>query len=324
MKNTKCLAKRLAYATLIFALAIAVVTTLLSFSKTAYAEETDVTQLEANVLNANRPSVGTLSVTQNGTEVSGLGYSINAVKTTYMDVTAVKDGSPVFETNWLKTQIEKGTQNAVNQTTTFAVSDKSFDSVSSKYSDELKFSADVTGGYKMFTGSLSAGFSTNSGINYSSAGSQYFYTLNSSRKEYTYALPEYLTGKNTYREHLSAQYIANLSNLFAGTMSASDFFDTYGTHVIAKGIYGGKLDIFYSAVSNKFDIGNTYFKSVDEAVSANITEKIKVSEKMSFSISEAIGKSKEDFTERFSINAYGGNAFEASSLETVNSVLAIG
>ena len=67
-------------------------------------------------------------------------------------------------------------------------------------------------------------------------------------------LPEYVSGISEYSENLSSEYLNTLSEVFAGNITYESLFSEYGTHVVMKGIYGGRMFYCYSAASNKYDL----------------------------------------------------------------------
>lgn len=274
---------------------------------------------EAQTVSAENDGIALYSVTSNGTDVTGLGYSVDAVTAPYLDAKHMKDGAPVFEVNWLKAQIEKGTHNATNTTNTASYSGSNYNTMKKAYADEMQFSNSVTGQCDVFTASLSSGYETSTTMNYASTASQYYFRLHSEYEKYTYSLPGYTADRALYQANFGANYVNDMAKLLNNQMTADAFFGRYGTHIVMKGIYGGKIELHYSALSNKIDVGNAYKNKIDSALKISNTEMGSADTKFTFDLQTAIGRSTESVSEMFRAKAVGGNAFEGVGIQNLNS-----
>lgn len=149
---------------------------------------------------------------------------------------------------------------------------------------------------------------------------QYYYALIANFDKYAYTLPNYSTNLSAYKTNLHADYINALTNLFNSNSSsiASTFFDNYGTHVIAKGIYGAKAEIYFGAVSNSHNVGVNYKAEITNKLNAGITGLIEVGTNANFNLSTILDTSSSYYKQSFRANTWGGNMFSATSIENLN------
>lgn len=248
----------------------------------------------------------------------GLGQSINAVTSKYLDTTEIKTGSPIFDESWLDNQINNSTYLDAKQFNGVSVSSNNFENIYNDFMIQCGQNTNVSVGYDIFMATLYNGYSMSVNNYYTNYLSHYFYYFHGKHYQYTYSLPYYSSNLNLYRNNLNQVYINNVANLFNGYISYNDFFDMYGTHVIAKGIYGGKLDIFYSAVSNEVDLGVTFKDNITGGLTAGIDSIYNatgsVSTNYHFSLLDSINYNLGTTYERFSINGYGGSSFVVTNL----------
>ena len=250
----------------------------------------------------------------------GLGYSINAVKSKYIDVIEIRDGSPIMNEDWLASYLENITPTMVNYSDIYSFSASSFEEINTAVNMRMNFSSSIKGDGSIFTANAQNGFDVTSGINYSSNMSQYYYILNSIFEKYTYTLPNYSSNLSLYIENLHPDYIKAVKKFFVenNQKTANEFFDSYGTHLIAKGVYGGKLEAYYSAVSNKIDVGGKLKNTITQSLNAGILKKMETGVNMNFDLSSAINQSTEEISELFRTKAYGGTSFSATNISTLN------
>lgn len=173
----------------------------------------------------------------------------------------------------------------------------------------------------MFNQNSSIGFNVNNNFEYNKYVSQYYYTLIANYERYSYALPNYSSNLTEYKNNLHSDYIIALNNLFTQNTqtAANSFFDTYGTHLIAKGIYGGKAEIYYSAVSNKLDFKDSLKTTITNSINNSITDIVEQNKNNNFNLAATLGVDSSLYKESFRAIAKGGNAFSATSISSLNS-----
>lgn len=170
----------------------------------------------------------------------------------------------------------------------------------------------------MFT-NISVGLRASFSDNYSSYSDQYYYSLDAYIERYSLYLNDYSV-KEKYQTMYSEDYKKALSELYKNQTEEAfkDFFDLYGTHLIVSGIFGGRLNAYYSAVTNKSTIDESKSGqlkiAVEKGISAvnNTGVNVDVSQEM-----QKILKTSE-FKTAFYASAYGGNTFTATTLEGLN------
>ena len=266
--------------------------------------------LSALVLFACMPEVRASAETA---EMSGLGYSIDAAKTEYFETEEIRVGSPVFETEWLQDRLGSAMKLTVNTSETYSVSSGSYSDIAGKIESGFGLSAETTLGKSLFTLNAENGFDVNGTFDYSEYISQFYYMLNNEIVRYTYSLPDYSSDLSVYRQNLHPNYRAAVSALFAGEMTYRDFFATYGTHVLMSAKYGGRLEVYYTAVSNYVDVGGSMRTEIHTDLQASIVDNLNVGGGLNFDLEIANDKETNQYLSYFHAKARGGDAFAAAS-----------
>lgn len=244
--------------------------------------------------NFKRAKNKTALVSNDNNNVFGVGYSIDVVKSKYLDAEDVKDGAPMLDEDWLKNTL-------ANQSVKPLL-----------YSDS--FSSNIGGTYDVFTANLSDGFKVSANMTYRNAASKYFYCLNYLYKNYEISLPKYSSNLTDIRNHLTPEYIEAVTNVLNGKLNYSTFFDTFGTHLIAKGIFGGKVEAYYSLISNDCYLGGDVKAELDSSIKAGIEGCVEAGSNFSYSFKNATGINATYVKEQFRVNATGGEAFSATGI----------
>lgn len=251
---------------------------------------------------------------------TGLGVSINAAKNSYIDISELRTGSPIFNETWLENRIADIVPDMINSSDIYSNSSSSFEEINTKINANYEFSPSITGIYDIFTANANRGFSFNIGLNYSSYASQYYYYLRANYERYAYTLPNYSSNLTAYRNNLHEDYLNALDILFAqnNQFAADQFFEMYGTHVIAKGIYGGKLEAYYSAVSNRYDVGVKFNEDITQGLNVGIIGLLEAGTNASFNLNSCLNITSGECDDRFQVKACGGNPFTATSISNLN------
>ena len=123
----------------------------------------------------------------------------------------------------------------------------------------------------MFT-NISVGLRASFSNDYSSYSDQYYYSLDAYIERYSLYLNDYSV-KEKYQTMYSEDYKKALSRLYNNQTEEAfkDFFDLYGTHLIVSGIFGGRLNAYYSTVTNKSTIDETISGQLKVAVERGIS-----------------------------------------------------
>lgn len=252
------------------------------------------------------------------TNKDGLGYTINAVTAKYLDLTEIKTGSPVLNETFREAMLNSAIRTSVNSSETYSNSSNSFTNIKASATADLGYSQGATMCDNILDASFKMGFSLEGGLTYKNTLSHYFYNLRFEFVDYTYNLPEYSSNIEYYRQNLHPNFKKALQDVAAGRMKYSDFFDCYGTHMIAKGKYGASLDLYYSVVSNVLDVGGTLKTNIDNEISSKIGDALAANEHIAFNLEVALGESTRNCNSQFTMKSYGGNAFFANSIDSFN------
>lgn len=105
--------------------------------------------------NFRRAKNKTALVSNDNNNVFGVGYSIDVVKSKYLDAEDVKDGAPMLDEDWLKNTLANQSVKPLLYSDSFSMSDNSFESLLSSFDAKFSFSSNIGGTYDVFTANLS-------------------------------------------------------------------------------------------------------------------------------------------------------------------------
>lgn len=247
-------------------------------------------------------------------ERSGLGLSVNAVTTDYLYLSELKDGAPIFNTDWLASQVNSANYVSVNSTYSSSYKSSEFEEVAKSYLARFQFSNSVSAGVDLFLAAASFGFEVEDLLRFGFKLSSYYYMFNNQIERYTLSLPNYSTDLSSYKENLNSNYLNALKKVFSGSMTYKELFDTYGTHVVLKGVYGGTMNMFYRLASNKYDVGGYSFSNITSDINASITGVVNAGSAANFNITNTLDCSYQDVEENIYFTAHGGNPFTGTSI----------
>jgi hypothetical protein len=148
---------------------------------------------------------------------------------------------------------------------------------------------------------LSVAYKNSSSFQYQNYISKYFYMKYFVNEQFSLELPYYNMeySRNEYKNNLSSEYISDLNRYAEGDLSYDSLSEKYGTHLIAKGVYGGKAEIYYSVVSNYTVVNTTHEQQLNSAIGVALADIARID----VSGSNAI-KSLEGFTENYANKNY--------------------
>lgn len=287
---------------IIFALFICIMVILIIPSKEVQA---------AGIINPNL-------ISMQQTNKDGLGYAMNIVKDKYLDISEIKTGSPILKEDFHAEMLDKAIKTSENSSKTYSSSASCIEEIIANMQVDLGFFSSQNATLGILSANMKTGFSTSSTMDYAKHQSQYFYNLKSEFIEYTYSLPNYSSNLTAYLKNLHPDFEQAIDDVFNNSLDIFDFFDMYGTHMIAKGKYGGSLDFYYSLTSNTLDVGGTLKAKIDNELSAKVGNAISTKRDISFNLETAVGKYASRCNSQFRIMSYGGNAFSATSIDSFN------
>lgn len=165
---------------------------------------------------------------------------------------------------------------------------------------------------------ISVGLKTSASFNYASYSDKYYYSLDSYIKRYALYISN---SSSDYLDMLSTTYLKDLSSLYSNQSPSEfvKFFERYGTHLITSGVFGGRLNAYYAAVTNKSTIDVAVSSELKTAIEAGISavNNGSVNTNVSAAIRDILNTS--EFETSFYASAYGGNTFTAVTIDDMNS-----
>lgn len=133
--------------------------------------------------------------------------------------------------------------------------------INGAYNFGLGFDVDFT--------TINAGISGLTGGNISYAGYmyKYFYSYHNEYKSYTLSIENYKE-PSTFQDCFSDIFLNDLTKLSNGGLTASAFFEKYGTHIIGSAVFGGRMTSTLSVFSNKAKINTGVQNKITSSISA--------------------------------------------------------
>jgi hypothetical protein len=169
----------------------------------------------------------------------------------------------------------------------------------------------VSGQYKIFNGTLLTNFASSiSTMEYQRVG-QYYHSQSFKVNKFSVALPNYLDGIHTYHSKLSNLFLYNLGKLETGQITYRDFFEMYGTHLIAEAVFGGTMEVNYSITDAVKHINTGLGTTLGSIVNLGIVglEENAATRKTSVDFAQIKSNVTSDTVIRFNAYSTGGNEF---------------
>lgn len=239
----------------------------------------------------------------------GLGKTINVVTATYANPKNYFNGSSIFDMdafnslNLVRQEINVNELNRIEGTSLNTY----YSQLGYSFSDQ----STVSGQYKIFNGTLITNFATSiSTIEYQRVG-QYYHSQSFKVNKFSAALPNYLDGIHTYHSKLSDLFLYNLGKLESGQITYQEFFEMYGTHLIAEAVFGGTMEVNYSITDSVKHINTGLSATLGEIVNLGIVglEEYAATRKASVDFAKIRSTITSDTVIRFNAYSTGGNEF---------------
>lgn len=261
------------------------------------------------------------AISVNGYNVFGLGKTVNVATDSYLDYVTINKSKNLFDTSWLNSRLKS--INLVNDSNQHSsIEDSSSNSVEDltlRFSQNHNLQMSINGElYNLFAATIKNSFNFSTDFSCSNYKYQFFYN-------YIGYYPRYFCNlaandnKALYIDNLSQNYQGYLNLLFRGAITPKIFFDTYGTHVITEGVYGGRFNYSYFTLNNKKVLTSDMRTSFHNAITSEITSKIAGTSGTSFDFKTEMDYSNLIFKEGQTLNARGGAAAGVTSKENLNS-----
>lgn len=246
-------------------------------------------------------------------EVYGIGYSVDAGKSTFADPEGIKVGSPIFDETWLRNLPLNRID--INTSSVTVYSSTQYRDVAKKFSLRTGSKYTLDGAYDMFSFGLAYGFGSDFESTYELYYSQYYYYKFLEIKRYSLSMPNYSCDLSEYKQHLHPNFLNSIEKLRKGQMSYTQFINAYGTHVVGNAVFGGRLELFYSVLSNQVKYTTLVQKNIRDEISGSIVGLGSASSSVNFSFDSLEGFTNDGSTFLFRGKAIGGNPFDVTIQE---------
>ncbi len=136
----------------------------------------------------------------------------------------------------------------------------------------INYAHGVSAGAEYSNGMFTAGFENKFGVAFISKEenkkNQYFYQLQQNIAGQNYLIQDYKQ-TSLFESKLSDAFLSDVTKLRAGTMTASRFFDIYGTHLAMSVSYGATIEVNYAQYSSSTINKSAIKTSIDTAFGVN-------------------------------------------------------
>lgn len=236
--------------------------------------------------------------------IDGVGKSINLAKHGFVDYNQIKYDNPIFDPDWEANQIKVKT--TYNSSNAYTMHTNSFKNMISELEQHYAINYTNKKGYSLFTAKTSDKFYDTT-MDYPNHTYQYYSTYCYYMKNFAYELPDYKTNLSTYQLHLSDEYYDDAESFLNGYIDRTTFFDKYGTHVIAKAVFGGEFEINYSLASSYHDVWGDYYSAISSYLNTSLYSKVSTGDTSNFNVLSNFGFYDELSIERLNFVTRGGS-----------------
>ncbi len=248
------------------------------------------------------------------TDQCGVGYTINAVTDGYADPCDVNYGVSVLSDSFMdsitlnRATLHTSSSNIVGNTSLSSL----IHSMNASYSASSSIPIEIDD----FSLQEENAYSLALSEDYSSYYSRYYYEQEADINIYSLSIPQYLD-YTQYQSNLSTMFTADLNRVATGTMTYEQLFNKYGTHMIASARYGGRMNIYYSFLSNQVIFTSSIQNSINNNLSACFGNVVNLgSASMGFSLNSVSGLTSSNTTLGIYLKAVGGIPFVIRNTNT--------
>jgi len=248
--------------------------------------------------------------------VNGIGFATNIVR---QGVGEFDAGSPILSQSFLNGDEIEYNETELDTYDEYDRSGVSYSRLLSQMQEEYKerFGGGIS--YGAFSADAYGEFSESIKIAKNALISQ-LYTIRSSEKQ-IYSLDLKGTGNfsQKYEGRYDSDYLIGLKNLKEGNGNYTDynkFFDTYGTHVITGGVYGGSFDAFYSVYSETEGFSANILSRMQMGIEAAYNQKNSFESSMVYDISGLTELNITNIRTTSGFHTKGGNTTYQNQLQS--------
>ncbi len=199
----------------------------------------------------------------------GVGYSTNLVHPRYE---MFNPGAPILDKDYLDSLVL--TKANIQTYSSLEYTSNSIKEITEKISEDYNTKFGLNAKYNIYSGKLYNNFALNVDYINDAYNYQYFKIYDIMKYKYSITLPNSASFMYYYEDHFSSGYLNALERLSSRKMGYGDFFSTYGTHLITSAIYGGKIEAYFSVLSNKVMFTESVKNTIENQISisaSNIT-----------------------------------------------------
>ncbi|MDE5562568.1 MAG: hypothetical protein K2J01_03370 [Clostridiales bacterium] len=162
---------------------------------------------------------------------------------------------------------------------------------------------------------IELGLTSSVSFEYKNYSEKYYSVLDHYIERFSLSLVDYAES-GQYIDYLSSTYKDSLKHLYNNRNDQEffKFFRTYGTHLIGSAIFGGRLNTYFSTVTNKVTINSEKVSELSRKLKFGV-EGVQAGVDAMNTVKSVLGKEATDVEMSFTAIAYGGNSFGASSID---------
>ena len=248
--------------------------------------------------------------------ITGLGRGIDTVSGSTDKNSKVKTSADIFDADFLNEKLKNAVPNIANYSYSTYYSGNTIEEIGLDLKAKLNYSSDISYGVNMFSNEQKRNYELNCNINTNKYLSYYYFHSYNYRHTYDYALPNtsYLT---EYKANLDSDFIEFLREYYSETKTKEELFNTFGTHVVSRGYYGGACDVYYSCASNGFDLSLAVGGSVENTIKSALTDgdnrNLSSGNGFKLDINGILNTSTQNTEEKFYCSVVGGEGFSATN-----------
>lgn len=241
---------------------------------------------------------------------NGLGYAVNVATAT--NPLNINLGAPILDESYLQNM----TFNRINRNNYQEERVYGYDlsSISSYYKQALntQINADI------FLASASAEINSTLSLNYRNYQNQFFAKYEGKKILYEEAIPNYSIFVYTYEDYFSSAFLYNLSLLQGDDVTEQDyynFFNIFGTHMVASIQIGAKVSANYAIATNEIDFTTEVKDEIIAQIGLNFDSFGSIGGSASFEIQEGSSLNSEKLNYNTKIVVNGGDIQYINSIQ---------
>lgn len=241
---------------------------------------------------------------------NGLGYAVNVATAT--NPLNINLGAPILDESYLQNM----TFNRINRNNYQEERVYGYDlsSISSYYKQALntQINADI------FLASASAEINSTLSLNYRNYQNQFFAKYEGKKILYEEAIPNYSIFVYTYEDYFSSAFLYNLSLLQGDDVTEQDyynFFNIFGTHMVASIQIGAKVSANYAIATNEIDFTTEVKDEIIAQIGLNFDSFGSIGGSASFEIQEGSSLNSQQLNYNTKIVVNGGDIQYINSIQ---------